>query len=90
MPKSVPDCIQTDSLIPDRFSMCRTPLERGNNATCGVLLTVPQCWLVACHAFIGRLCATGFASAPHLQEALAEPVAHFNPRLTEHQASTMA
>lgn len=28
------------------------------------------------------LCATGFASAPHLHEALAEPVAHINIRKT--------
>ena len=36
-----------------------------------------------CRAFYG-LRATGFASAPRLQKALAEPVAHINIRLTEH------
>ena len=33
--------------------------------------------------WIDGLCATGSASAPHLQEALAEPVAHINTRLTD-------
>ena len=37
-----------------------------------------------CHAFIDGVCATGFASAPHLQDALAEPVAHINTRLKGH------
>ena len=40
--------------------------------------------LVLRHAFIDGLCATGSASAPHPQEALAEPVAHIKTRLTEH------
>jgi len=40
--------------------------------------------LLFCHAFIDGLCATGSASAPHPQEALAEPVAHIKTRLTEH------
>ena len=40
--------------------------------------------LVLCHEFIDGLCATGSASAPDLQEALAEPVAHIKTRLTEH------
>ncbi len=38
-----------------------------------------------CHPFIDGLCATGFASAPHAQEALAEPVAHIETQLTKHQ-----
>ena len=42
--------------------------------------------LVLSHAFIDGWCATGFASVPHWQEALAKPVAHINTRLTEHQA----
>ncbi len=41
--------------------------------------------LVLCQQWVDELCATGSASAPHLQEALAEPVAHINTRLTEHQ-----
>ncbi len=41
--------------------------------------------LVLCHAFIDGLCATGFASAPNLQEALAKPVAHIKTRLADHQ-----
>ena len=40
---------------------------------------------VLCHAFIDGLCAT----APHLQEALAEPVAHINTRLTGHKDATV-
>ena len=35
-----------------------------------------------CQQWINALCATGSASAPHLKEALAEPVAHINARLT--------
>ena len=37
---------------------------------------MPATALVLGHAFIDGLCATGSASAPYLQEALAEPVAH--------------
>ena len=43
-----------------------------------------------CQAFIDGLCATGFASAPHLQEALAEPVAHINTRLENHLPTCLA
>ena len=43
--------------------------------------------LLLCQAIIARLCATGFASVPHLQEALAKPVAHINTRMTEDYAA---
>ena len=40
-------------------------------------------FLVLSQRWVDGLCATGSASAPHLQEALAEPVAHINTRLTD-------
>ena len=41
--------------------------------------------LVLSQQWIDGSCATGSDSAPHSQKALAEPVAHINTRLTEHQ-----